>query len=341
VPAAVLALGADGLLGLLQRGLERQRRGETTLAKAFAWPAGLTLGAGLAVALVSLSVSGPASAGGPAVTGPQIIIGSKEFTESRILADILVDAARARGINAVRGPELGGNLCHTALLNGQIAAYPEYTGTAYMQILGHKTQTDADAVYSAVKREYAAKFQFAVSPPLGFSNGFAMLIRGEDARRLHLKTLSDASAYAGTWSAGFGPDFISRNDGWPGLSRTYGLQLKEPPHALDLGLLNRVLASKQVDLIAGNETDGTIPSLGLFELQDNLHYFPPYQGIFVVRQEALAQDPRLAGVLEGLRNTLSTSTMRHLNFLVDGENQKPEAVAAAWVAKHGTGSKRL
>ena len=239
-------------------------------------------------------------------------------------------AAREAGIDARRGPDLGGNLAHQAILNGKIDAYPEYTGTAYTELLGNEPISDAQRVYDEAKAQYQSKFGLTISPPLGFSNGFALLIRGADAKKLNIKTLSQAVPYARNWTAGFGPDFISRADGWPGLSRAYGLQLAAPPRSLDLGLLNRALSSGQVDLIAGNETDGTIPSLGLFQLRDDKNYFPPYQGVYVVRDVALQKQPKLRAVLDELKDAISTREMQKLNYQVDGEKKRPRDVARAW-----------
>ena len=338
IPATLLALGADWMLGSWQKTLAARREGihrPATLQRV-----GFATGA---VALVLLLAApqlvnsfAPARKGATAVAGPSITVAAKEFSESQILAEILILAAREQGIDARRGPDLGGNLAHQAILNGKIDAYPEYTGTAYTELLGHKPITNTKQVYDESKAEYQSKFHLTISPPLGFSNGFAMLIRGKDAKRLGIQTLSDAVPYARDWTAGFGPDFISRADGWPGLSRTYGLQLAAPPRSLDLGLLNRALASGQVDLIAGNETDGTIPSLGLFELKDDKHYFPPYQGVYIVRDVALQKQPKLRAVLDELKDSISTEEMQKLNYQVDGEKQRPEDVARAWWKKRNS-----
>jgi glycine betaine/choline ABC-type transport system substrate-binding protein len=199
------------------------------------------------------------------------------------------------------------------------------------EILGHKPKSDARAVYLEAKREYCEKWPLDFSSPLGFSNGFAMLIRGEEASKLGIETLSDAVPYAKQWKAGFGPDFITRSDGWPGLSRTYGLKLAAPPRSLDLGLLNRALSSKQVDLIAGNETDGTIPSLDLFQLKDDKGYFPPYEGVYVLRVQVLKDEPRLLSVLDTLEEAITTEDMQRMNYQVDGLKQRPADVAKEWL----------
>lgn len=332
IPAALLALGADWMLGLGQKTMAARREG---IVRAAPFQRIGLVGSAL---LFALLLAGPqlANAFKPArqaatsVAGPPITVAAKEFSESRILAEILILAARQQGIDARRGPDLGGNLAHKAILEEQIDAYPEYTGTAYTELLGHKPISDTQRVYDEAKAEYHSKFKLTISPPLGFSNGFAMLIRGADAKKLGIETLSQAVPYARDWKAGFGPDFISRADGWPGLARTYGLELAATPRSLDLGLLNRALSSGQVDLIAGNETDGTIPSLNLFQLQDDKNYFPPYQGVYVVRNAAIEKQPKLRAVLDELANSISTAEMQKLNYQVDGEKKRPADVARAW-----------
>lgn len=338
IPATLLALGADWMLGSWQKSLAARRAG--IVASATLQRVGFASGAVVVVLLLVapqlVNALSPKSVGAQKVSGPIIEVAAKEFAESQILAEILILAARDQGIDARRGPDLGGSLAHQALLSGKIDAYPEYTGTAYTVLLKHPPIGDIQRVYDQTKAEYETKFKLTVSPPLGFSNDFAMLIRGADAKRLGIETLSQAVPYARNWTAGFGPDFISRADGWPGLSRTYGLQLAAPPRSLDLGLLNRALASKQVDLIAGNATDGTIPSLGLFQLKDDKHYFPPYQGVYIVRDVALSEQPKLRAVLDELKDALSTAEMQKLNYQVDGEKKRPADVARAWWKKHNS-----
>ena len=138
----------------------------------------------------------------------KIVVGSKDFTESVILAEILSQMLEKRGVTVERKLELGGNLSHDGLLSKQIDVYPEYTGTAYTAILKHAPITDPQAVYDQIKSEHADKFGLSVSPPLGFSNDFAILVRGDVARKNNLKTISDAVPIAKNWQAGFGQDFM-------------------------------------------------------------------------------------------------------------------------------------
>ncbi|HKP45416.1 MAG TPA: glycine betaine ABC transporter substrate-binding protein, partial [Pyrinomonadaceae bacterium] len=199
--------------------------------------------------------------------------------------------------------------------------------------LHHPPITDPRAVYDQVKNEYAQKFNVAVSEPLGFENTFAILIRGEDARRLTLKTISDAIPQARNWRAGFGQDFMSRADGYPGFSKAYQLSFAEPPREMDLSLTYIALASHKVDLIAGNSTEGRIAALDLFQLADDRHYFPPYEAVYLVRQDTLNRVPALREVLAKLAHAISTEEMRQLNYEVDANKRTQADVVRDWLKK--------
>ncbi|HYE66550.1 MAG TPA: glycine betaine ABC transporter substrate-binding protein, partial [Pyrinomonadaceae bacterium] len=261
-------------------------------------------------------------------------------TESVILAEVVAQLLEARGLDVERRFELGGNLAHDALINGQIDLYPEYTGTSYTAILHHQPITDPRAVYQQVKSEYAGKFDVEVSAPLGFSNDFAILVRGQDARALGLKTISDITPYARTWRAGFGQDFMSRADGYTGFARTYGLKFAEQPREMDLSLTYRALAARQVDLIAGNSTDGLIAALDLVQLEDDRRYFPPYEAVILARRETLQRVPQVTHVLASLSDAISTDEMRRLNYEVDGKKRDRKEVVREWTKRLGDGGRR-
>jgi glycine betaine/choline ABC-type transport system substrate-binding protein len=263
------------------------------------------------------------------------VVGSKDFTESALLAEIVAQMLEAGGVVVERKFELGGNLPHDALLAGKLDLYPEYTGTAYTAILRHTPITDPRAVYEQVKNEYAAKFNLVVSEPLGFENTFAILVRGADARRLKLKTISDAIPYARNWRAGFGQDFMSRADGYPGFAKAYGLKFAEQPREMDLSLTYIALANGQVDLIAGNSTEGRIAALDLFQLEDDRHYFPPYEAVYLVRNDSLARVPALNEVLAKLAHAITTEEMRKLNFEVDANKRGQAEVVREWLKGKG------
>ncbi len=269
-----------------------------------------------------------AAAVAKAVSDKPIVVGSKDFTESIILAEILSQMLEKQGVAVERQFELGGNLAHDGLLSKHIDVYPEYTGTAYTAILKHPPLTDSQAVYDKTKAEYAEKFKLEVSPQLGFSNDFAILVRGDVARMNNLKNISDAVPLARNWQAGFGQDFMSRADGYPGFSKAYGFNFSKQPREMDLSLTYRALQSGELDIIAGNSTDGLIAALDLFQLADDKRYFPPYQAVFVARQEVAGT---LRDAFTKLNNAISTDEMRRLNYEVDGNKRSAKEVAAEWV----------
>ncbi|MGI9165054.1 MAG: glycine betaine ABC transporter substrate-binding protein, partial [Pyrinomonadaceae bacterium] len=190
-------------------------------------------------------------------------------------------------------------------------------------------------VYEQVKREYAEKFNVEVGPPLGFENTFAILVRGADARRLKLKTISDAAPHAVGWRAGFGQDFMSRADGYPGFSSAYGLKFAEPPREMDLSLTYIALASNKVDLIAGNSTEGRIAAMDLVQLEDDRRYFPPYEAVYLVRRDSMTRVPPLRDVLAKLANAISTEEMRRLNYEVDANKRNQSEVVREWIKSKG------
>ncbi|HEX8188841.1 MAG TPA: glycine betaine ABC transporter substrate-binding protein, partial [Pyrinomonadaceae bacterium] len=262
--------------------------------------------------------------------GSDVRVGSKDFTESVILAEIYAQGLEARGLRVERRYELGGNLAHDALVAGEVDVYPEYTGTSLMSILKHPPATDARAVYELVKSEYATRFDVEVGPPLGFEDTFAVLVRSADARRLNLKNISDLTPHAARMGAGFGQDFMSRADGYEGFSRAYGLQFSGRPREMDLSLSYRALAEGQVDVIAGNSTDGMIATLGLTQLGDDRHYFPPYEAVLLLRRDLLERLPAAGEVLQKLAGSISTEEMRRLNYEVDGNKRPAADVVREW-----------
>src|ERR1051326_6807480 len=271
-----------------------------------------------------------------------VTVGSKDFTESILLAEIVAQMLEAQNVEVDRKFDLGGNLAHSALLAGQIDLYPEYTGTAFTAILHHEPISDPKAVYDQVQKEYSQQFNLWVSEPLGFDNTFAILVRGADARRLNLKTISDAAKHSPQWQAGFGHDFINRQDGYPGFSRTYGLRFRNVSD-MALDLTYTALASHQVDMIAGNSTDGRIAALDLVQLEDDKHYFPPYEAIFIIRRGVPDPRPDVSGslvhplvvVTSKLAGAISTDEMRKLNYEVDGARRDPKVVVREWLLKKG------
>ena len=253
----------------------------------------------------------------------RVVVGSKNFTEQLVLGEIIAQQIESKTqLPVERRFYLAGTyICQQAILAGRIDVYPEYTGTALTAVLKQKAEGGAQNVFRQVKSEYARQFDLSVGPPFGFDNTFAIVIRGEDARRLGLKTISQAAAYTPQWRAGVGYEFMERPDGYKGLAATYGLRFAESPRIMDLGLIARALENKQVDLIAGNRTDGLIQALDLFVLEDDRHYFPPYEAVPIVRRETIARHPEIEQALGALAGKISDDDMRRLNYAVDGEHR--------------------
>src|SRR5437868_6746505 len=337
VPAALMALAADWLIGLIESRVGTHT-GTSAAHERRARLRRRIIGATLALFVVGSIVSFIAwrrsnRASTTTQMSAPVVIGSKDFTESVILAELLAQELEAQHVAVARHYELGGNLAHDALVAGQIDVYPEYTGTAFTAILKHQPVTDPRAVYDQVRREYADKFSVELSPPIGFRNDFAILVRGSDARRLNLHTISDAIPHAHEWRAGFGQDFMSRADGYAGFARAYDLHFAAPPREMDLSLTYRALAAGEVDMIAGNSTDGLIAALDLTQLEDDRRYFPPYEAVYLARRTALTRTPALPTVLQQLGNALSTDEMRHLNYEVDGRHRAVADVVREWSQK--------
>ncbi|HLY42809.1 MAG TPA: glycine betaine ABC transporter substrate-binding protein [Terracidiphilus sp.] len=256
------------------------------------------------------------------------IIGAKNFTEQVVLGELLAQEIEAKShLKVERRFYLAGSyICHQALVAGRIDAYVEYTGTALTAVLKQPLDRDPDAVLATVRKLYASRYGIAVGPPLGFENTFAMVIRGDDAKHLHLTTLTQAAQYTPQWHLGVGYEFEQRPDGLPGLSKAYGLKFAGPPRTMDLGLLYRALNARQVDMIAGNSTDGPIQAFGLTVLEDDKHYFPPYQAVPLVRDAALQRWPQIGDALDALAGKISPDDMRAMNEAIDGQHRDPADV---------------
>ncbi|MBZ5679816.1 MAG: ABC transporter substrate-binding protein [Acidobacteriia bacterium] len=267
----------------------------------------------------------------------RIVVGSKNFTESLILGELMAQQIETHTpLKVERRFYLAGTyICHQGMLAARIDVYPEYTGTALTAILKEKPQGTRAQVYDRVKTEYERRFGLALAPAFGFDDTFAMEIRGEDARRLNVRTLSQAAAFAPQWRAGFGYEFMERPDGYRGLAATYGLHFASPPRIMDLGLLARALKDHQIDLAAGNTTDGLIPALDLFVLEDDRHYFPPYEAVPVIRSETLSRHPEVGSALAQCAGKISDEEMQQLNYAVDGQHRDVKEVVREFLRKKG------
>ena len=266
-----------------------------------------------------------------------ITVGSKNFTEQVILGEIVAQHLEHRlGRRVDRRLNLGGTLlAHQGLVNGDIDLYPEYTGTALTTILKLPPTSDPAAAMALVRAEYQTRFGVEWMDPLGFNNTFAMVIRGEDARKSKLETLSDAARYSPGWNLGVGYEFQQRSDGLAGLLKIYNLPIHGSPKTMDLGLLYKALEQRQVSMVAANATDGQLSVLDVLVLQDDKRYFPPYDCAFVVRADVLKDNPPLRQALSELAGLLTDRTMRTLNYQVDGEHRPVKVVAEQFLQEAG------
>lgn len=284
--------------------------------------AGKTFDSLIRVALAAALATLLASCSSP----PAIVVASKNFTEQVILGEIIAAQIERRlGVPVERTLNLGGTLlAHEALESGAIDLYPEYTGTALTQILHRPIQRDAAAVLQAVRAGYSAK-GIEWLEPFGFNDTFAMVVRRADADAQHLRTLSDAARRP--WKLGVGYEFTQRPDGLSGLVRTYDLHVDGEPVAMDLGLLYAALSSHAVDMAAANATDGMLGRDEFLVLEDDRHYFPPYQCAIAVREDTMRRFPQLRAALQELSGRISDQAMREMNEQVDIEHRAAADVA--------------
>jgi osmoprotectant transport system substrate-binding protein len=263
-----------------------------------------------------------------------IVVGSKNFTEQLVLGEIIAQQLERRlGQKVERKLNLGGTLlAHQALLSGEIDLYPEYTGTALTTVLKLPPSRDAGRVLGTVRSEYKKRWKVEWLPTFGFNNSFAMVIQGENARRNHFDTLSDAARRKTDWVLGMGYEFLQRPDGFAGLVKRYGLKTKGRAKTMDLGLLYRALEQQQVDMVAANATDGMLSVLDVRVLTDDRHYFPPYEAAPVVRAAVLSAHPGMREALDELAGKLTDKTMRRLNYELDGHHRPLTEVAREFLA---------
>jgi osmoprotectant transport system substrate-binding protein len=265
------------------------------------------------------------------------VIGAKNFTEQVVLGELLAQHIEARtGLKVDRRFYLAGSyICQQALVAGRIDGYVEYTGTALTAILKQPVEKDREQALAKVQRLYRERYGVDVGNSLGFENTFAMIVRSDDAERAHVATLSQAAAVAPKWKLGVGYEFEERPDGLRGLEAAYGLKFDGAPRTMDLGLLYRAIGQHQVDIIAGNSTDGPIQALHLTVLADDRHYFPPYDAVPLFREQAYRQWPQLRGAVAELSGRISAEEMQRMNEAVDSAHQDPAAVVREFRAQKG------
>jgi len=306
---------------------------------------------GVLVALIWLGACAPPRSS-------HVVIGAKDFTEQVVLGELLAQEIEGAGGGPVerRFWLAGSYLCQQALVSGRIDGYVEYTGTALTAILKQPLDRDRARVDATVARLYEEKYQVRVGPGLGFEDTFAMVVRGADARKYGLRTISDVvlaqtpgsenpdpghpNSRSGSDSRaiarlGVGYEFAERPDGLRGLTAAYGLRFQGEPRTMELGLLYRSLAARQVDIVAGNSTDGAIKALDFVALEDDKHYFPPYEAVPLVREESLKRWPQIGVAMERLAGKVTADEMRAMNLAVEAQHRDVGDVVREFRAKKG------
>ena len=252
---------------------------------------------------------------------PPVVVGSKPFGESYVLAEMFAQLLEARGIRVERRLGLGATeIAFGALRSGAADVYPEYTGTGLLAILGERPAADPAEVYGRVSREFRRRWGMRWLPPLGFENTYAIAVRRATADSLGLRTLSDLARVGARLRAGLTPDFIGRPDGLPGLRGAYGLRFAEV-RALLPAVKYQALAAGKVDVIDGYSTDGFIARYDLVVLRDDRRFFPPYEAAALIGRRLAEQRPDAVAALTELGGRLDVEMMRRLNrrLEVDGE----------------------
>jgi len=266
----------------------------------------------------------------------RIAVGSKNFTEQVILGEIIAQHLENRLHQPVdRKLNLGGTLlAHQALLSKDIDLYPEYTGTAFTNVLKRGGVTDPVVVLDRVRTEYLTGMQVEWLDPLGFTNSFAMTVRGEDARARHLEKLSDAAADPTGFALGAGYEFLQRPDGYGALNSAYQIRWIASPKSMDLGLLYTALSQKKISIAAGSTTDGLLDKLDVKVLEDDKRAFPPYQACIAVRTDLLANAPDVRKALSELSGKFTDASMRKMNYAVDVDHRQVAEVAKEFLQKN-------
>ena len=310
VPAALLALAFDGTLALAGRAADARRRSRRAV---------------IALAVMLIAIGGGTWWAVAAGETRDVVVGSKNFTEQIVLGELIAQTLERTGLTVERRFNLGGTaIAHQALVSGGIDSYVEYSGTSLTAIFNQPPSTNAEQVYQLIRDRYAS-LGITTLPRLGFNNTFAILVRADDARRLGLRTIGDLNKFAGA-RAGFGYEFLERPDGFKGLSAAYGLRIAGQPRTMDLNLIYRAVAAREIDVTAGDATSGQIAAQDLVVLDDDRRYFPVYEAVPLVRAGVLLKHPGVAEALRRLDGAVSADDIRRMNYAVDGEKQDPARV---------------
>ncbi|WP_419886924.1 glycine betaine ABC transporter substrate-binding protein [Neobacillus niacini] len=331
IPACILALLIDFVVGKLETSFSytNKRKSATKTSKN---------GKRFVIATASIFVVavGAFTIYSKASAGDKIVIGSKNYSEQLILGHMMADLVEGKtDIEVERKMNLGGSqVAFSAIKNGDVDMYVEYTGTGLVNILNQSPQSDPDQVYDYVKKEFKNKYGIDMLKPLGFNNTYALAVRQDTAQQYNLNTISDLAKVSETMIMGPTIEFPNREDGLIGLSKTYNLNFKEVK-AVDGGLRYTALDNHKSDVIDAFSTDGLIEEFGLKVLEDDKNFFPPYYAVPIVKEETLKEYPELKEALNSLAGKLTDDKMRALNYKVDSLKQSPRKVATDFLKEEG------
>lgn len=323
VPAAAMALCIHGLLSLITLAVTA---GTPRRMRFWATASSVCIAGGLILVVIS-------TLGFKQIAVPSVTVGSKNFTEQLIVAEMVAQQIeRHSDIPVRRRFGLGGsNVMHQALRDGTIDMAVEYTGTALTSILHLPIPSQRVKVFPLVQDAYQKHFGLRWLPPLGFDNSYRLAIRDQNEQLRDVKTITALTGHAASLKAAFDFEFAEREDGYKGLKKTYGLQFQR---VVDMhpDVLYPALLDGSVDVICVYTTDGRIAQSGVRVLQDDRHFFPPYEAAIVVRSEALAAYPDLEKLLLAMSGTLSDEKMREMNAAVDRKELTVEQAAQRLLA---------
>jgi osmoprotectant transport system permease protein len=331
IPACILALLIDFIVGKLESSLSYTSK-QTSAKKT----SKTTKKIMISFACIVIIIAGAFTFYSKVKAEDKIVIGSKNFSEQLILGNMLADLIENKtDIQVERKLNLGGSqVAFSALKNGDIDMYVEYTGTGLVNILDQPPLSDPDKVYSIVLKEFKQKYGFDLLKPLGFNNTYALAVRQDTANEYGLKTISDLAKVSSGLTMGPTIEFPNREDGLIGLSKTYNMSFKDVK-AIDGGLRYTALDNHKSDVIDAFSTDGLLEAFHLKVLEDDKNYFPPYYAVPMIKEETLKEHPELRKVINSLSGKLTDEKMRKLNYKVDSLKQSPAKVANEFLETEG------
>lgn len=335
IPACILALLVDFVLGAveklvtpisLQKGDNTEKKKKRSIQKIIILVATVLI----AMAFIFTSFKGKVK------EEKVLTVGAKDYTEQELLGNLVSDMIEGNtDIKVNRKFDLGGTqVIFTALQKGDIDMYVEYSGTAYTSILKHPPIGDLEEVNNVCQEEFMSKYNIETLKRMNFNNTYALAVTQETAKKYKLETVSDFAKVASKMKSGTTYEFLNRDDGLPGMEKVYGFKMGSSI-AIDSAPRYTALVNKEVDVIDAFTTDGLLMKFKLKILEDDKHFFPPYNPFPIIRTDRLEEYPEIVPVLEKLGDALTEEVMMELNYKVDELHQAPSKVSKEFLKKQG------